>query len=183
MSTARTPNLRLALPLTLLTLSALAGCGGGMIGLRINMPGPGGATEKDGVTTLSSGVLMNVKDGTDVCERLRIYYYRPTTAPTEPARIPKDQTPLQTGSAIGKYDPNQRQCRALAVAPPGDYWVAVDYPIASPTDPTISYYAAGRPSVTPIQVTGGIYPVHVVEKQTTEPTIDLAESRTPIPGQ
>lgn len=181
MPTTRAPSTirRLVTPLAFLSL---AGCGGGMINMTINMPGPGGVTQQGDIMTISAGVIVDARDGTDPCDRLRVYYYRPSSPPAEPGRVPKDMTPLQTGRAIGKYDPQKRQCQLVAVAPPGDYWVAVDYPLASSTDSNVSYYATGRPSLTAMRVSGGAYPVRVVEKQTAQGTIDLAEGRDPLPG-
>lgn len=169
----------LALPLALLSL---AGCGNGVINMRVNMPGPGGASQSGEVLTLSSGVIVDAKDGTDVCERLRAYYYRPASPPAAVAGIPKDQPPLYSGRGLGKYDPEKRQCQVLGVVPPGDYWVAVEYPVQSPTDSSVTYYTTARPSLTPVRLTGGAYPVHVVEKQTAEGTIDLTASQAPMPG-
>jgi len=167
-------------------VAALGGCVGGALNLTVKMPPPGGVEKgSDGTETWKQGVVVDAKDGSAVCERLRVYITPMATAPSEVGSVPSGKAQY-TGRGIGTYDPVKQECTVAAfnITPRDDYWVVVDYPVKSPDNAEVSYYFTGKPTLTPPHVTGGLHPVKIVDKQTTSSSLSLVrqDQQLPTPG-
>jgi hypothetical protein len=170
--------------LLLMSLAATAACTGGHINAELTLPRPGGVTQgSNGSMTMAPGIVVEAKDKSGVCERIRIRVYTAATAPANVNSAPAGVKPIAEGRAIGSYSADSPRCSALAanLAPRDDYWMIVEYPGYSPDDPASTYYTFGKAALqAPPSMTSGFYPVKVVDKQTTKLAATFAPPGTPV---
>lgn len=142
---------------------ALSACGRGAIEIQTTLPRP--ASEN------GSGVIVDVPDGSSVCDRVQIKVY--AQAPTGNSRaFPANLTPVASGGGFGQYSAATPECTMIAFLDPGDYWAIVSLP-------RTSFYAGGFPT---LAGSGGrsddyraaAYPIHVDKGKTTKLALRLA---------
>jgi hypothetical protein len=156
---------------TLLSLCLLcSACSGGSINAALTLPRPGGATTlPGGGLEMRAGIVVSTSDGVDVCQRIRVRVFTAAARPPDLEKPPADARPVAEGRGVGTYTAEQPSCSVLVVnlPPRADYWLVLDYPARSPSGE--AYYTFGRPSLSqPPPMVLGLYPVKVVDKQTTQ---------------